>query len=114
MAKKSSESSQPEKLVRVKADRILSKPLSRQQRARLARLSKKPDLEIDFSDIPPLTDEQLADLVPIRLRSKSTLISLRIPNDVLNWLKSKGPGHLSRINAILEKVMDAEDRLRRI
>ncbi|MBK7927673.1 MAG: BrnA antitoxin family protein [Bryobacterales bacterium] len=112
MAKKSSASSQQEKRVRVKAERIFSKPLTKQQSTRLGLLAKKPDAEIDVSDIPPLTDEQLAAMVPARMRSKTTLISLRVQNDVLAWLKSKGPGHLSRINAILANVMDAEHRLR--
>ena len=97
----------------MKAEHILNKPLTKQQRATLNRLAKKPDSEIDFSDIPPLTDEQLAQMVPFRLRSKTTLISFRVQNDVLAWLKSKGPGHLSRINAILDNVMDAEQRLKR-
>ena len=112
MAKKSSASSQQEKLVRVKAEHILSKPLTKQQRDRLARLARKSDSEIDVTDIPPLTDAQLAEMVPFRLRSKTTLISLRVQNDVLTWLKSKGPGHLTRINAILANVMDAEQRLK--
>ena len=112
MAKKSSVSSRPEKLVQVNAEHILNKPLSKQQRATLNRLAKKPDSEIDFSDIPPLSDEQLAQMVPFRLRSKTTLISFRVQNDVLVWLKSKGPGHLSRINAILANIMDAEQRLK--
>jgi len=112
MAKKSSASSQPEKLVRVKAEDIFNKPLTKQQRTSLNRLARRPDSEIDFSDIPPLTDEQLAQMVPFRMRSKTTLISLRVENDVLTWLKSKGPGHLSRINAILANVMDAEQRIK--
>ena len=112
MAKKSSASSRPEKLVRVKAEHIFNKPLTKQQRATLERLAKKPDSGIDYSDIPPLTDEQLAQMVPFRLRSKTTLISFRVQNDVLTWLKSKGAGHLSRINAILANVMDAEQRLK--
>ena len=112
MAKKSSASSQQEKRVSVKAGDIFSKPLSSKQRAMLAELAKKPDSEIDFSDIPELTDEQLAEMVPFRLRSKTTLISFRVENDVLEWLKSKGPGHLTRINKILANVMEAERRLR--
>jgi len=97
----------------VKAERIFNKPLTEQQRTRLSSLAKKPDSAIDVSDIPPLTDEQLAEMVPYRLRSKTTLISLRVQDDVLTWLKSKGPGHLTRINAILANVMDAEQRLKR-
>lgn len=112
MAKKLSASSHPEKLVRVSAEHTLSKPITKAQRKRLARLAKKPDSAIDVSDTPPLSDEQLAQMVPYRLRSKTTLISFRVQNDVLTWLKSKGPGHLSRINAILANVMDAEQRLK--
>ena len=112
MAKKLSESSRPERLIRVKAEHIFNKPLTKRQRATLSRLAGKADSEIDFSDIAPLSDEQLARMVPIRLRSKTTLISLRVQDDVLAWLKSKGPGHLSRINAILANVMDAEQRVK--
>jgi uncharacterized protein (DUF4415 family) len=36
--------------------------------------------------------------------------SFRIDNDVLAWLKSKGQGHLSRINAILRERMESEQR----
>jgi uncharacterized protein (DUF4415 family) len=76
------------------------------------RQFQKSDSTIDVSDIPPLTDEQLAQMVPFRLRSKTTLISFRVQNDVLAWLRSKGPGHLSRINAILANVMEGEQRLK--
>ena len=41
-------------------------------------------------------------------RPLKTQISLRIGNEVLDWLKSKGEGHLSRINEILRERMVAE------
>lgn len=41
-------------------------------------------------------------------RPLKTQISLRIDNEVLAWLKSKGEGHLSRINEILRERMAAE------
>jgi len=41
-------------------------------------------------------------------RPLKTQISLRIDNEVLAWLKSKGDGHLSRINEILRQRMDTE------
>lgn len=112
MAKKSSASSPQGKLVRVKAKDILAKPLTSRQKAMLTRLVNKPDSEIDVSDIPQLTNEQLAEMVPARLRPKTTLVSFRVQNDVLAWLKSKGPGHLTRINAILTNVMEAERRIK--
>lgn len=60
----SSASSPQEKLVRVKAACIFNKPLTKQQRDHLGRLAKKPDSEIDVSDISPLTDEELAEMLP--------------------------------------------------
>ena len=103
MAKKLSASSRPEKPVRVKAERIFNKPLTKQQRAVLDQLAKKADSEIDFSDIPPLTDEQLAELVPFRLRSKTTLISFRV---------QKSPerrSHLAEINGPRSSQPDQRD-----
>lgn len=41
-------------------------------------------------------------------RPLKTQISFRIDNEVLDWLKSKGRGHLSRINEILRERMAAE------
>jgi uncharacterized protein (DUF4415 family) len=41
-------------------------------------------------------------------RPLKTQISLRIDNEVLDWLKSKGAGHLSRINDILRERMARE------
>jgi uncharacterized protein (DUF4415 family) len=41
-------------------------------------------------------------------RPLKTQISFRIDNDVLEWLKSKGEGHLTRINEILRGHMQSE------
>ncbi len=41
-------------------------------------------------------------------RPLKTQISFRIDNEVLDWLKSKGHGHLSRINEILRERMTRE------
>jgi uncharacterized protein (DUF4415 family) len=38
------------------------------------------------------------------------LTSVRIDADVLAWLRSKGEGHLSRINEILRERMESERR----
>jgi uncharacterized protein (DUF4415 family) len=43
-------------------------------------------------------------------RPLKTQISFRIDNEVLDWLKSKGAGHLSRINEILRERMMRERR----
>ena len=38
-------------------------------------------------------------------RPKKTPVTVRVDNDVLAWLRSKGQGHLTRINAILRESM---------
>ena len=45
---------------------IFGRPLSAKQQADLKRLAALPDEQIDFSDIPELTDEQLANMRPAR------------------------------------------------
>jgi uncharacterized protein (DUF4415 family) len=44
-------------------------------------------------------------------RPVKTQISLRIDNEVLDWLKSQGEGHLSRINEILRERMTRERQM---
>ena len=68
------------------------------------------DSDINFKDIPELTDEQLAGMVRFRDRKKIP-VSVRLDPQVIEWLKSKGQGHLTRINDILANVMDAERRV---
>jgi uncharacterized protein (DUF4415 family) len=65
------------------------------------------DSDIDYGDIPPLTDEQLAAMVRLRDRKKVP-VSVRLDPQVIDWLKSKGAGHLTRINDILANLMEAE------
>ena len=67
MTKRSSESSQPGKPIRVSADSIFKAPLSEDQKAVLQEFAAKQaaddDSGIDYSDIPPLTDDQMATAV---------------------------------------------------
>ena len=43
-------------------------------------------------------------------RQPKVSVSLRLDPRVLAWLKSKGSGHLTRINDILANLMEAEQR----
>ncbi len=43
-----------------------------EQIAELEALAKMTDVAIDYSDIPPLTDEELARMKPARLRRKNS------------------------------------------
>ena len=71
---------------------------------------KGDDSGIDLKDIPRLTRAQLESMVRLRDVRKKVAVSVRLDPDVLNWLKSKGTGHLTRINDILVNLMEAEQR----
>lgn len=81
-------------------------PLTKKQKSDLAALNARPDSEIDFSDIPPLTAEFLKNAVRGRFyKPTKTSTTVRIDSDVLAWLRAQGRGYQSRINAILRRKM---------
>jgi uncharacterized protein (DUF4415 family) len=64
------------------------------------------DDEIDFSDIPEVTEERMKNATRYRFyRPVKQQITARLDSDVLHWLKSQGKGYQSRINEILRKEM---------
>lgn len=66
-----------------------------------------PDEEIDFSDIPPLTEQFWQNAVRGALyRPKKSQVSVRIDNDILAWLKKDGKGYQTRLNQILRQAMN--------
>ena len=81
-------------------------PLTPRQKAELEALKALPDSEIDYSDIPPLTDDFWKQAVrnPFYRPTKAST-TVRLDADVLRWLKSKGKGYQTRINAILRAAM---------
>ena len=68
------------------------------------RLKSAP---IDYSDIPSLSDDLLAQAK--RAPAKQQL-TIRLDRDVLNWLKSYGTGYQTRINRILRAAMDLRQK----
>ncbi len=82
------------------------------ERQTLRRAAKRQkagdDSNINFEDIPRLTEEQLANMVRLRDVKRKVAVSVRLDPRVLDWLKSKGEGHLTRINDILTNLMEAE------
>jgi uncharacterized protein (DUF4415 family) len=64
-------------------------PLTDEERAKLRELAAKPDSEIDFSDIPELTEEQMAKFVRRNQLYKPVkqATTVRLDADVLLWLR---------------------------
>ncbi|HEY1314788.1 MAG TPA: BrnA antitoxin family protein [Steroidobacteraceae bacterium] len=80
--------------------------LTKRQKADLAALAARPDGEIDFSDIPPLTEDFWKNAARGKYyKPTKTSTTVRIDSDVLAWLRSQGKGYQSRINAILRRKM---------
>ena len=74
---------------------------------RLAEIESIKDEDIDCSDIPELDDTFWAQ-AELRLPKPKKGVYLRIDQDILERLKSEGPGYQTRINAILRAYLDAQ------
>ena len=87
------------------AESIWNKPLSGRQKAVLEGVAKRQkhaaSSEIDYSDIPALTDKQLSQF----RRPPKKLVAVRLDADVFEWLQQYGAGYSTRINNVLRAVM---------
>jgi uncharacterized protein (DUF4415 family) len=105
MAKKLSASSRPGKQIRVSAESIWSKSLTKRQKAALEGVARRQKhskaSQIDYSDIPVLTDKQLSQF----RRPPKKLVAVRLDADVFEWLQQYGAGYSTRINHVLRVVM---------
>jgi uncharacterized protein (DUF4415 family) len=111
MTKKQSASSRPGKPIRVSVESVWSKPLTERQKAMLAGVEKRGDAaEIDYSDIPALTDKQLAQF----RRAPKRLVAVHLDTDVFEWLQQFGAGYSTRINHVLRLVMTQGQRAARV
>ncbi|MTW23163.1 BrnA antitoxin family protein [Allochromatium palmeri] len=92
--------------VRYEVDLNHLPPLTEEQRAELKALSEQPDSAIDYSDSPPLDEAfwKLAVRNPF-YKPVKTSTTVRIDADVLAWLKSQGKGYQTRLNTILREAM---------
>ena len=85
---------------------------------RFAKLRAMKDKDIDTSDMPALTQEQLARFVPAKLLNRSLYRLVKIPvkinydADVLEWFRSFGKGYQTRINSVLREYMLAQSHAR--
>jgi uncharacterized protein (DUF4415 family) len=81
-------------------------PLTEEDWANLRALAARSDSEIDLSDVPEMTDEEWKNVERGHFyRPVKRQITARVDADVLAWLKSQGKGYQSRINAILRREM---------
>ena len=91
--------------------------ISEERKRELDQLAQRPDSEIDYSDIPPLTEEFWKNAVrnPFYKPVKKQ-VTVRIDADILAWLRQQGSeGYQSRLNAALRRVMleDLQEKRKR-
>ena len=46
---------------------------------------------------------------PVVMPGGKTSVHLRLDSDVVRWFKSKGKGHLTRMNAVLKAYVEAQN-----
>ena len=81
-------------------------PTKKRSRTNWARIDALRDKDIDFSDIPERGKAFFKRAV-LRLPEPKTAVTIRLDQQVLEWLKANGPGYQTRINALLRAYMDA-------
>jgi uncharacterized protein (DUF4415 family) len=64
------------------------------------------DADIDYSDIPELSDEFLERARQVMWPPEKERITIRVDRDVLDWLKSQGKGYQTKINQLLRIMME--------
>ena len=80
--------------------------LSESRMRNLSAIAARNDSEIDFSDIPPLTEKFWANAVrnPYYRPVKQQL-TVRLDSDVVAWLRENGKGYQTRMNQVLREAM---------
>jgi len=92
----------------VRYERKPGDPLTRRQKENLKAVGRIKDEDIDFSDIPELTDEWFARAVRGKFyRPVKEIVSIRLDKDVLAFYRSQGAGYQTRINDTLRGAMHA-------
>ena len=69
------------------------------------------DQDIDYSEIPE-ADESFWQRVELQMPQPKKGIYIRLDTDVIDWLKSKGKGYQTRMNAMLRELMRSEKEQR--
>lgn len=84
----------------------------------MRQIGDMPDKDIDYSDIPPLTDAQLATMKPLhevlpRATPNKARITMRLDADVVQWFKEQvrqagGESYQNLINDALRNYIERQ------
>jgi len=80
------------------------KKATMQQKREVAAIANRRDADIDLSDMPEVAE--WSDAVMGRFfRPPKKPVTMRLDEDVIEWLKGYGPGHLTKANTLLRHAM---------
>lgn len=97
--RKSSASSRREKLVVVNVKNMKELPaLTDDQRKQLETIDNLPDDQIDFSDIPEMTEHKGPVYIGLMYRPGKTSVTIRLDSDMVEWFKTQGKGWQTKMN----------------
>ena len=121
LRKRKPTSRKTETLVRYEFDPNNPPPLTPEQKAEIAALAQIPDGELDYSDITPQTEEELASKIIIgnpwvTPPTKTVFKQVLIDSDIAFWiLRQVGEeGCREKMNAMLRQAMEMEREKRDI
>jgi uncharacterized protein (DUF4415 family) len=80
------------------------KRLTRKQRLEITRIAAKRDADIDLSEMPEVVDWSRAEVGKF-YRPPKRPVTMRLDADVIEWLKSYGPGYQTKANLLLRHAM---------
>jgi uncharacterized protein (DUF4415 family) len=77
--------------------------LTADQRRQLEGIDNLPDDQIDFSDIPEMTEEDLRrpHYIGLMYRPGKKSVTIRLDEDMVKWFKAQGKGWQTRMNWVL-------------
>jgi len=85
------------------------KKLTKEQKRDIAAIAAKRDEDIDLSDIPAVVDWSRAEIGKFYRPAKKP-VTIRLDEDVLEWLKGFGRGYQTRANLLLRHAMVSSTR----
>ena len=86
------------------------KKLEAARKRDIANLAAKTDATIDFSDMPEVVDWSGAEIGRF-FRPAKRPVTIRLDDDVIDWLKSYGRGYQTKANLLLRHAIESSRQI---
>ncbi len=86
--------------------------LTKEQRRDIAAIGRKKSKDIDLSEMPEVLDWSGAEIGKFHRPGKKP-VTMRLDEDIIDWLKSFGRGYQTKANLLLRHAMTATKGVKR-